>query len=150
MKTRWTLFALLTWAGSTAVHAAEATPPTLEPLVEKDLPALAGQAGLLATVTYAPGGASGPHRHNADTFVYVLEGSVVMQVEGGEAQTLGPGDTFYESRADIHAVSKNASMTEPATLHRCVVSSENSPSVATPVRTSAMPIPACTSTRVMP
>jgi quercetin dioxygenase-like cupin family protein len=132
MKTRWTLFALLTWAGSTAVHAAEATPPTLEPLVEKDLPALAGQAGLLATVTYAPGGASGPHRHNADTFVYVLEGSVVMQVEGGEAQTLGPGDTFYESRADIHAVSKNASMTEPAKFLVFIIKDKDAP-ISVPV-----------------
>src|SRR6266566_1524714 len=54
------------------------------------------------------------HRHNAHTFVYVLEGSVVMQVKGGKEVTLGPGQTFYESPDDIHTVSKNASDTKPA------------------------------------
>lgn len=132
MKKIAMLLALLACTGNSAVHAAEATPPTLETLVEKALPALQDQHGLLATVTYAPGGASGPHRHNADTFVYVLEGSIVMQVEGGEAQTLGPGDTFYESRADIHAVSKNASMTEPAKFLVFIIKDKDAP-ISVPV-----------------
>lgn len=121
------LLALLACIGSSAVLAAEATPPTLEPLVEKDLPTLTGQTGLLAAVTYAPGGASGAHRHNANTFVYVLEGSIVMQVQGGEAQTLMPGDTFYESREDIHAVSRNASMTAPAKFLVFIVKDKDAP-----------------------
>ena len=126
------LLALLACTASPAVLAAEAAPPTLEPLVEKDLPALAGQTGLLAAVTYAPGGASGPHRHNANTFVYVLEGSIVMQVHGGEEQTLVPGDTFYESREDIHAVSRNASMTEPAKFLVFIVRDKDAP-ISVPV-----------------
>jgi quercetin dioxygenase-like cupin family protein len=65
-------------------------------------------------VEYAPGGSSAEHRHNAHTFVYVLEGAVVMQVKGGKEVTLGPGQTFYESPDDIHTVSKNASKTAPA------------------------------------
>ena len=60
-------------------------------------------------VEYAPGFSSDIHGHNAHTFVYVLEGSVVMQVRGGKAMVLGPGQTFYESPTDIHEVSKNAS-----------------------------------------
>ena len=68
----------------------------------------------MLTVEYAPGASSAEHRHNAHTFVYVLSGSVVMQVRGGQPVTLGPGQTFYESPDDVHTVSRNASATEPA------------------------------------
>jgi quercetin dioxygenase-like cupin family protein len=84
------------------------------PLVTKDLTGLTGKEGVMLTVEYPPGGASKEHRHNAHTFVYVLEGSVVMQVKGGKEVTLGPGQTFYESPDDIHTVSKNASASQPA------------------------------------
>jgi quercetin dioxygenase-like cupin family protein len=84
------------------------------PLVTKDLTGTAGKEGSMLTVEYAPGAISSSHRHNAHTFVYVLEGSVVMQVKGGKEVTLGPGQTFYESPEDIHTVSKNASSTKPA------------------------------------
>jgi quercetin dioxygenase-like cupin family protein len=47
-------------------------------------------------------------------FVYVLEGSVVMQVKGGKEITLTPGQSFYEGPADVHTVSRNASKTKPA------------------------------------
>lgn len=67
----------------------------------------------MLTVEYPPGGASTPHRHDAHVFVYVLEGSLVMQVDGREPVTLGPGETFYESPEDVHRVSRNASATEP-------------------------------------
>jgi len=84
------------------------------PLVTKDLADIAGKEAVMLTVEYAPGATSSKHRHNANTFVYVLEGSIVMQVEGGKPVTLGPGQTFYESPDDIHVVSKNASDTQPA------------------------------------
>lgn len=84
------------------------------PLVTKDLAGLPAKEAVMLTVEYAPGATSSKHRHNANTFVYVLEGSIVMQVEGGKAVTLGPGQTFYESPDDIHVVSKNASDTQPA------------------------------------
>jgi quercetin dioxygenase-like cupin family protein len=86
------------------------------PLLQKDLPDFAGKEVVISTVTYPPGVASAPHRHDAHTFVYVLEGSVVMQVAGGEAMTLGPGQTFYENTTDVHATSKNASQTAPAKI----------------------------------
>jgi quercetin dioxygenase-like cupin family protein len=89
---------------------------TVTPLMRKDLPGTAGKEGVMLTVEYAPGASSASHRHNANTFVYVLEGSVVMQVKGGKAVTLGPGQTFYESPADIHTVSKNASSTKAAKI----------------------------------
>ena len=68
----------------------------------------------MITVVYPPGCVDPVHRHNAHAFVYVLEGSIIMQVKGGKEVTLKPGDTFYEGRDDIHTVGKNASKTEPA------------------------------------
>ena len=73
-----------------------------------------GKEGTMVLVEYAPGGSDAEHRHNAYAFVYVLEGSVVMQVKGGQEVTLGPGQTFYESPEDVHTVSRNASTTQPA------------------------------------
>jgi quercetin dioxygenase-like cupin family protein len=84
------------------------------PLMTKELAGLPGKEGVMLTVEYPPGASSSKHRHNAHTFVYVLEGSIVMQVEGGKAVTLGPGQTYYESPDDIHTVSKNASDSRPA------------------------------------
>jgi quercetin dioxygenase-like cupin family protein len=83
-------------------------------LLTKNLLGIPGKEGSMLTVEYAPGASSAIHRHNANTFVYVLEGSVVMQVRGGKEVTLEPGQTFYESPDDIHTVSKNASATKPA------------------------------------
>ena len=68
----------------------------------------------MLVVEYPPGGVDAPHRHKAHAFIYVLEGSVVMQVGGGEEVVLGPGDTFYESPGDTHAVARNASQDRPA------------------------------------
>ena len=84
------------------------------PLMTKELAGISGKEGVMLTVEYAPGASSPSHRHNAHTFVYVLEGSVVMQVAGGKEVTVGPGGTFYETPDDIHAVSRNASNSKPA------------------------------------
>ena len=84
------------------------------PLLTKDLTGIAGKEATMSVIEYPPGGTSAAHRHNAYTFVYVLEGSVVMQVKGGKEVTLGPGQTFYESPDDVHTVSRNASKTAPA------------------------------------
>jgi quercetin dioxygenase-like cupin family protein len=83
------------------------------PLLTKPLAGIDGKEGVMLTVEYPPGVASASHRHNANTFVYVLEGSVVMQVAGGPEMTLTPGQTFYESPSDIHSVSRNASTGGP-------------------------------------
>lgn len=85
-------------------------------LFSKELMDIPGKTGQLLRVEYAPGESSAEHRHNAHTLVYVLAGSVVMQVRGGAEQTLQAGDTFYENPEDIHSVSRNASDTAPATL----------------------------------
>jgi quercetin dioxygenase-like cupin family protein len=84
------------------------------PLRTQELSGILGKEATILTVEYPPGGSSAEHRHNAHVFVYVLEGSVVMQVKGGKEVTLGPSQTFYESPEDVHAVSRNASTTKPA------------------------------------
>lgn len=97
-----------------AAAGAAAQDAKVTPLMTKDLSGIAGKEAVMVTVEYAPGASSNEHRHNAHTFVYVLEGSVVMQVKGGKEMTLGPGQTFYESPEDVHTVSRNASSTQPA------------------------------------
>jgi quercetin dioxygenase-like cupin family protein len=84
------------------------------PLMTKELSGIAGKEATMVTVEYGPGGSSAEHRHNAHTFVYVLEGALVMQVKGGKEVTVGPGQTFYESPEDVHTVSRNASATKAA------------------------------------
>lgn len=88
--------------------------PQVTPLMSKDLPEIAGKEALMIAVEYPPGGSDPIHRHNARAFVYVLEGSVVMQVKGGKQVTLTPGQTFYEGTDDVHVVGRNASSTKPA------------------------------------
>jgi quercetin dioxygenase-like cupin family protein len=105
--------------------AAEDTKVT--PLMARDLTTIAGKEGTMITVEYAPGASSTEHRHNAYTFVYVLEGSVVMQVKGGKEVTLGPGQTFYESPDDVHTVSRNASATKPARFLVFMVKEKGAP-----------------------
>jgi len=83
-------------------------------LLSKDLTDLPNKEGLMITVEYPPGGSDRIHRHNAHVFVYMLEGSVVMQVKGGKEITLTPGQSFYEGPDDVHVVSRNASNTKPA------------------------------------
>jgi quercetin dioxygenase-like cupin family protein len=83
-------------------------------LILKPLPDFPGKEALMITVNYQPGGSDPVHRHNAHAFIYVLEGSIVMEVKGGKKVTLAPGQTFYEGPDDIHTVSRNASNTEPA------------------------------------
>lgn len=97
------------------------------PLLTKDLTGIAGKEATMSVIEYPPGGTSASHRHNAYTFVYVLEGSVVMQVKGGKEVTLGPGQTFYESPDDVHTVSRNASKTAPAKFVVFLVKEKGAP-----------------------
>ena len=84
------------------------------PLFSKDLTDLPGKEGLMLMVEYPPGSTDPIHRHNAHGFIYVLEGSIVMQVRGGKETIVTPGQTFYEGPDDVHIVGRNASQTKPA------------------------------------
>lgn len=127
-------------AAPPASHAAHGAPaaatsapePIVTPLMSKDLPDIPGKEGLALLVQYPPGGADPVHRHDADAFVYVLEGSIVMQVQGGPAVTLKPGEMFYEGPNDIHTVGRNASQTEPAKFMVVLVKAKGVPPVLPP------------------
>ena len=84
------------------------------PLMTKELADMPGKEALMITVEYPPGASDAVHRHNAHAFVYVLEGSVVMQLKGAKPVTLTAGQTFYEGPSDVHVVGRNASSTKPA------------------------------------
>ena len=87
----------------------------------------------MITAEHPPGGSTPIHRHNAHAILYVLEGSVVMQVKGGKEVTLTPGQTFYEDPNDIHIVDRNASKTQPAKFLVFLVKDKGAP-VLVPVK----------------
>ena len=109
---------------STTLVAQEAK---VAPLMSKDLAECPGKEGVMITVEYPPGHSDEIHRHKAHTFVYVLEGSVVMQVKGGRELTLTPGETFYEGPDDVHIVGRNTSKTKPAKFVVFFVKSKDAP-----------------------
>jgi len=111
---------------SSALSAQEAK---VTELLSKDLTNLSGKEGLMITVEYPPGSSDPIHRHNAHAFVYVLEGSIVMQVRGGKEVTLIPGQTFYEGPDDVHVVGRNASTTKPAKFVVFLVKDKGAPVV---------------------
>ncbi len=96
-------------------------------LMSKDLTEFPGKEGVMITVEYPPGHSDTMHRHNAYAFVYVLEGSIVEQVRGGEEVTLTPGQTFYEGPNDVHVVGRNASKTKPAKFVVFLVKNKGAP-----------------------
>ena len=110
------LLLLLVASGANA-HLTEnvSTPETMiQPLLSQALAEYPGKEVLMLTVEFAPGGSDPVHRHDANVFVYVLEGSIVMGVAGKEPVTLTAGQTFYENPNDVHTLGRNASDTESA------------------------------------
>jgi len=96
-------------------------------ILSKDLTNIPGKEGLMITVEYPPGASDPVHRHNAYGFIYVLQGSIVMQVKGGKEVTLAPGQSFYEGPEDIHTVGRNASQTETAKFVVFLVKNKGAP-----------------------
>jgi quercetin dioxygenase-like cupin family protein len=119
-----TLILCLAWLTPAWLSAQEIK---VTPLLSKDLTGFPGKEGTLITVVYPPGGSETIHRHNAQVFVYVLQGSVVMQVRGGKEMILTAGQTFYESLTDIHVIGRNASKTEPAKFIAFFVKDKGAP-----------------------
>jgi quercetin dioxygenase-like cupin family protein len=122
-----TLLALSPLLSLGAPSGASDEAATVTPLMQHDLASSPTQEALVLTVAYRPGGASLPHRHDAQVFVYVLEGEMTMQVDGHAAVTLRPGQTFYEGPGDIHRVSANASKTAPAKILVFMIKDKNKP-----------------------
>jgi quercetin dioxygenase-like cupin family protein len=116
----------LAWLTSGSLVAQEAK---VTEVLSKNFSNLPGKEGLMITVEYPPGSSDPIHRHNAHAFVYVLEGSIVMQVKGGKEVTLTPGQTFYEGPDDVHVIGRNASKTEPAKFVVFLVKDKGAPVV---------------------
>jgi quercetin dioxygenase-like cupin family protein len=96
-------------------------------LMTRELKECPGKEGVLISVEYPPGGVDPIHRHDAHAFVYVVEGSIVMQVKGKEEVTLTSGQTFYEAPDDVHLVGRNASDTQPAKFVVFLVKDKDAP-----------------------
>jgi quercetin dioxygenase-like cupin family protein len=103
--------------------------PDVAPIMLRELTDIPGKEVLMMTVEYPPGGSDPVHRHDAHGFIYVLEGSVVMQVHGGKEVTLTPGQTFYEGPDDVHVVGRNASTTRPAKFLVLLVKDKGAPTL---------------------
>ena len=125
------VFLFLMMTGTVMAQEAKVTP-----LISKGLTELPNKEVLMIKADYPPGGSDPIHRHNAQTFVYVLEGSVVMQVKGGKEVTLTAGETFYEAPDDVHLVSRNGSSTKPAKFIVFLVKDKGAP-VLLPVTETA-------------
>ena len=126
-KTLLLIFASLLGVGAFAQEA------KVTPLFSRELKEFPGKEGLMILVEYSPGSSDPIHRHKAEAFVYVLEGSVVMQVKGGKQVTLTPGQTFYEGPDDVHVVGRNASSTQAAKFVVFLVKDKGAP-VLVPVK----------------
>ena len=125
MTTIWLLsLSLLT---AQAAQAAQAPHAAVTELLSKDLWNVPGREVTMITVDYPPGSSDPIHKHNAQALVYVLEGSIVMQVKGGQQVTLKPGQTFYEGPDDVHIVGRNASKTAPAKFVVILIKEKGAP-----------------------
>jgi len=122
-------FISVTLVAPEAKVAQEAKEAKVTQLLSKDLTNLPGKEGLMILVDCPPGSSDPIHRHNANAFVYVLEGSVVMQVRGGKQVTLRPGQTFYEGPDDVHVVDRNASSTAPAKFLVFMIKDKGAPAL---------------------
>ena len=135
MTTRLVALVLLCLMTGTAMAQQAKAPQAKAPqakvtsLMSKDLPENPGKEALMILVEYPPGSSDPVHRHNAHALVYVLEGSVVMQVKGGKQVTLTPGQTFYEGPDDVHVVGRNASKTKPAKFVVVLIKEKGAPVV---------------------
>jgi quercetin dioxygenase-like cupin family protein len=118
---------------SCAIAGASAAEPVVTELMTKALANVPGKEVTMLTVDYPPGGKDPVHRHNASAFVYVLEGSIVMQMKGGEKVTLHPGQTFYEDPSGVHLVGQNASDKVPAKFLVFLVKEKGAP-ILVPVK----------------
>ena len=121
------LILMLVCLMSFTMESKEAKEAKVTPLFSKDLANLPGKEGLTLMVEYPPGSADPIHRHNANAFVYVLEGSIVMQVRGRKEVTLTTGQTFYEGPDDVHVIGRNASQTKPAKFVVFMVKEKGAP-----------------------
>ena len=121
------LYCRVCFAALLMLVAVPAKAADVKELFAIDLPDYPGKEGRMIEVSYPPGAQDMVHRHDANAFVYVLEGQIVMQLKGQPALTLKAGQTFYEGPTDVHVVGRNASSTEPARFVVVLLKTKGSP-----------------------
>ena len=121
------LVLLFLTVGTLAAQTPGAKDAKVTPLMTKALADMPGKEVTVLAVEYMPGGSDPIHRHNAHGFIYVLEGTIIMQVKGGKEVTLTPGETFYEGPDDVHIVGRNASTTKPAKFLVVLLKNQGAP-----------------------
>ncbi len=112
------LMSLGALAGMIGDVTAQTAGPTTRPVFQHDLPDLdlSGWSATAVEVAYGPGESSPAHRHPGITIAYVLEGSIRSGVGDDPEQTYTAGQMFIETPNQLHAVSRNASSSQPAKL----------------------------------
>ena len=123
------LAALALAFGLGTLLAQQSTPPTkVTALMKQAIAEFPGHEVMMITLDIPPGGGSAPHRHpGAHNFGYVLEGSYKLKLDQGDEKILTKGQTFYEAPGQLHAVSANASQTEPAKVLAIIVAESGKP-----------------------
>jgi len=127
MSARSMLLLAFLIAGPLVITSPVMAQETITPLISKGLAGVSGKDVLMYTVDFPAGYSSPVHRHDAQLFLYVLEGSIVTQVKGGKEITLTPGQIYFEDPNDIHTVSRNASSTQPAKFLVFMVKKKGAP-----------------------
>ena len=124
------LTSIMIIAASASISAAQQPAPATQvtTLLKQALADYPGHEVLMLTLDIPPGGGSAAHRHPGHhIFGYVLEGSYKLKVGDGAETVLSKGQTFYEAPGQLHAVSANASQTEPAKVLAVIVAESGKP-----------------------
>lgn len=95
-------------------------------LIKTDLAGITGKEARLVRAEYAPGASVGKHHHPGHEFVYLLEGTTTLEVEGRPPVTVKAGDSYYQPPKQVHSF-KNASATKPAKLITFFVTEKDQP-----------------------
>jgi len=109
---------LITLSFTAPLRAEPSRHETVTPAFQGSIPNVQGKSIVTAVVEYPPGAKSPSHHHASSAFVYayVLSGAVRSQVNEGPVQVYRTGESFTEAPGAHHAISENASDTEPARL----------------------------------
>ncbi len=126
-------------AGGGATGAAKSANPlagdkgvTVRPILQHDMPDVAGKQISMVLVEFEPGAGSSPHRHPGSTIAYVLEGAVVSEVDPGKPVTYHAGQSWYELPMHTHRIARNASKTRPAKILAVLISEKGQELVLPP------------------
>jgi quercetin dioxygenase-like cupin family protein len=100
------------------------------------IPNIPGKSLIAVEVNYAPGQASPPHTHAKSAFIYayVISGAIQSKVNDGKVRTFRAGESWSEAPGAVHAISRNASKTEPAKLLAVFVLDSNDGVLTTPIK----------------